>query len=86
MFYIILASAWSSQNKHAERVQCILLRHRHVNEGFIAERFDSRNRSHFHTSFNTQLDLQGVRRAFRATDNFFWQSPGEERLIGMKNL
>ncbi len=32
-------------------------------------------------AFNTQLDIEGVKRAFHATDNFFWLAPGEERVL-----
>ena len=30
-------------------------------------------------AFNTRLDIEGAKRAFYATDNFFWLAPGEER-------
>jgi beta-mannosidase len=37
-------------------------------------------------AFNTQLNLKGAKRAFYATDNFFWLAPGEERLLNVEVL
>lgn len=37
-------------------------------------------------AFNTQLNLEGTKRAFHATDNFFWLAPGEERLLEVEVL
>jgi beta-mannosidase len=37
-------------------------------------------------AFMTRLNVEGVRRAFHATDNFFWLAPGEERLIEIEVL
>lgn len=37
-------------------------------------------------AFLTQIDIQGTRRAFYATDNFFWLSPGEERDLQVEVL
>jgi beta-mannosidase len=37
-------------------------------------------------AFNTQLNIEGTRRAFHATDNFFWLAPGEERLLELEVL
>src|SRR5262245_13408117 len=36
--------------------------------------------------YYTQLNIQGVKRVFHATDNFFWISPGEEREIELEVL
>ncbi|MEO1011648.1 MAG: sugar-binding domain-containing protein [Bacteroidota bacterium] len=32
-------------------------------------------------AFMTQLNVKGGKRLFRATDNFFWMAPGEERIL-----
>jgi beta-mannosidase len=37
-------------------------------------------------AFMTRLDIEGVKRAFYATDNFFWLAPGEERELQMEIL
>jgi beta-mannosidase len=37
-------------------------------------------------AFNTQLNIEGTKRAFHATDNFFWLAPGEERLLDVEVL
>ena len=37
-------------------------------------------------AFNTSLDIEGVKRAFYATDNFFWLAPGEERELQVEVL
>ncbi len=37
-------------------------------------------------AFMTRLDIEGVKRAFYATDNFFWLAPGEERELQVEIL
>lgn len=37
-------------------------------------------------AFNTRLDIEGAKRAFYATDNFFWLAPGEERDLQIEVL
>lgn len=37
-------------------------------------------------AFMTRVDIEGVRRAFYATDNFFWLAPGEERTLDLEVL
>lgn len=37
-------------------------------------------------AFTARIDLTGVKRAFYATDNFFWLAPGEERLLDLEVL
>jgi beta-mannosidase len=37
-------------------------------------------------SFMTKLDITGVKRAFTATDNYYWLSPGESREITIEVL
>ncbi len=37
-------------------------------------------------AFNTQIRLTGVKRAFHATDNFFWLAPGEEHVLELEIL
>lgn len=37
-------------------------------------------------AFNTQLNIEGTKRAFHATDNFFWLAPGEERMLEVEVL
>ncbi|MFA6562895.1 MAG: sugar-binding domain-containing protein [Verrucomicrobiia bacterium] len=37
-------------------------------------------------AFNTRLDIEGTKRAFYATDNFFWLAPGEERELQVEVL
>lgn len=37
-------------------------------------------------AFLTRLDIEGARRAFYASDNFFWLAPGEERELGVEVL
>jgi len=37
-------------------------------------------------AFMTQIDIQGAKRAFQCTDNFFWLAPGEERLLQVEVL
>ncbi|MCX6910519.1 MAG: beta-mannosidase, partial [Verrucomicrobia bacterium] len=37
-------------------------------------------------AFNTRLDIEGAKRAFYATDNFFWLAPGEERELQVEVL
>jgi beta-mannosidase len=55
----------------------------------------SRERSHLQVrvkntgtvpAFNTQLNIEGTKRAFHVTDNFFWLAPGEERWLELEVL
>lgn len=37
-------------------------------------------------AFATRVEVKGVKRAFHATDNFFWLAPGEERVLEVEML
>lgn len=61
----------------------------------VSIRDDGRNRSHVqvrvrntgrHPAFLTQLDVQGTKRAFFGTDNWFWLAAGEERWLEFEIL
>jgi len=61
----------------------------------VSIRDDGPNRSHVqvrvrntgpHPAFLTQLDVQGTKRAFFGTDNWFWLAAGEERWLEFEIL
>jgi beta-mannosidase len=37
-------------------------------------------------AFMTNIDISGIKRAFYATDNYFWVAPGESREITIEVL
>jgi beta-mannosidase len=63
--------------------------------GLLSSRDIESNRSHLKVrllntgrapAFLAQIDIQGTRRAFYATDEYFWLSPGEERDLEVEVL